>query len=116
MSFYTQYSLFKPCFSVRRIPSVWLKSIIFPIPRCQKKVPLTYRGISMLSSEYKLYSFLHSEWLMCYHLLEEEQNGFCEGRVCIDHIFTVCTLVRNILKYNEPPLFVRLTLRRLLIV
>lgn len=41
------------------IPSAWNKSIIKPVPKTSKsdpRVPLNYRGISLLSTVYKLYS------------------------------------------------------------
>lgn len=35
-------------------------------------------------------------------LLVEEQNGFRKARACIDHIYTVCAIIRNRLKINKP--------------
>ena len=47
------------CFLENIIPSVWKMSIIAPIPKSSSKdpcVPLNYRGISLLSCLYKLYT------------------------------------------------------------
>ena len=53
------FSLFQTCFKYSIIPSLWYKSIIEPIPKSAKndpRVPLNYRGISLMSTVYKLYS------------------------------------------------------------
>ena len=50
--------LFKGCFESGKIPSMWLKSIINSIPKSQNenpRVPLNYRGISLMSTVYKMY-------------------------------------------------------------
>lgn len=47
------------CFQNGIIPSVWNSSIIKPIPKSVKddpRVPLNYRGISLISTVYKIYS------------------------------------------------------------
>ena len=102
------FNLLFNCFHCSKIPTVWFKSIISPIPKSQKndpRIPLNYRGISLMSTVYKLYSSLLNERLMEFlekeHLLVEEQNGFRKARACIDHIYTVCTIVRNRLKINK---------------
>ena len=35
------------------------------------------------------------------HLLEDEQNGFRKERACLDHIHTVCTMIRNRIQNNQ---------------
>ena len=96
------------CFDQGFIPTTWCKSIITPIPKSPKddpKVPLNYRGISLLSTVYKLYSYVLNNRLVNFleqnNLLEEEQNGFRKGRACLDHIYTVSTVVRNRLKSRK---------------
>lgn len=103
------YNLVKTCFDKGIIPSVWSKSIITPIPKSPKddpKVPLNYRGISLLSTVYKLYSLILNrrlvEFLEYNNLLAEEQNGFRKGRACIDHVYTVTTVIRNRMKIGLP--------------
>ena len=49
------------CFVNNIIPTVWRQSVIAPIPKSSSKdpcVPLNYRGISLLSCFYKLYTSL----------------------------------------------------------
>ena len=52
-------SLFQLVFDTSLIPSLWRKAVIFPLlkdPSSDKRVPLNYRGISLLSCISKLYS------------------------------------------------------------
>ena len=47
------------CFDHNLIPSLWYKAVIKPIPKggsYDPRVPLNYRGISLLSCMYKLYT------------------------------------------------------------
>lgn len=105
------YCLFKKCFESGQIPSVWLRSIINPIPKAQSddpRVPLNFRGISLLSTVYKLYSSILNARLLSYlekrHLLVDEQNGFRKERACIDHIHTLCAIIRTRI-YQKKPTF-----------
>ena len=53
------WKLVSLCFKNSLIPSIWLKAVISPIPKSSEKdpcVPLNYRGISLLSNIYKVYS------------------------------------------------------------
>lgn len=58
-----------------------------------------------MSTVYKLYSSLLNERLMTFlekqHVLVEEQNGFRKARACIDHMCTVCRIVRNRFQNNK---------------
>ena len=36
------------------------------------------------------------------NLLAEEQNGFRKKRSCLDHLFVLCTIIRNRKKQNLP--------------
>ena len=102
------FQLFKSCFDNGIIPTQWNKSIIKPIPKSSKndpKLPLSYRGISLLSCIYKLYSSILNSRLVD-HLertgfLVDEQNGFRKGRACIDHIYVVSTITRTRIKQNK---------------
>ena len=94
--------LFQLCFDSGKIPSQWQKSIINPIPKSKEndpRIPLNYRGISLMCCSAKLYSSLLNERIM--HLLEEEssivdeQNGFRKRRSCQDHIFVLDSIIRN---------------------
>ena len=90
------------CFLNNIVPSVWRKAIIAPIPKSSSKdpcVPLNYRGISLLSCIYKLYSSLLNLRLTQHceenELIVDEQNGFRSKRSCLDHIYVLSTVVRN---------------------
>lgn len=97
----TLHCLFTNCFCSGVIPSGWYKSIIKPIPKsCQAdpRIPLNYRGISLLSTVYKVYSAILNNRL-CENIEEnqimvDEQNGFRKNRACIDHIYVLSSVVR----------------------
>ena len=51
--------LFQLVFDTSIIPSIWRKAIIYPIfkdPQSDKRIPMNYRGISLLSCVSKLYT------------------------------------------------------------
>ncbi len=62
-------------------------------------LPLQYRGISLLSCTYKLYSTLLNRRLYSYFDVMEHfsdaQNGFRRGRSCEDHIFSLISQIKN---------------------
>ena len=98
----TLHPLFNFCFDTGLIPSIWRKAIITPLPKDQTKdnrIPLNYRGISLLSVVSKLYSSLLNKRLLSYleteNMLVDEQNGFRPKRSCEDHVYTACTVIRN---------------------
>ena len=75
--------LFNVCFDKGIIPSMWNKCIISPIPKSSTtdpRDPLSYRGIALASSMYKLYcSVLNtriSSWFEENYKITDEQNGF----------------------------------------
>ena len=99
--------LFQFCFDRGIIPTQWHKTIIKPIPKSSKndpRLPLSYRGISLVSCVYKLYSSLLNHRLVDHlertGLLVDEQNGFRKNRACIDHIYAVTSIIRARIKQN----------------
>ena len=95
-------SFFNMCFTYNKIPSVWLKAVIIPIPKSSSKdpcIPLNYRAISLLSCVYKTFSGILNTRLVSYlednSLFVDEQNGFRKGRSCQDHIFSLTSIIRN---------------------
>ena len=96
------HSLFNLCLDTGIVPTAWKKAIISPIPKDtskDKRIPLNYRGISLISVVSKLYSNVLNIRLMKYleneNIFAEEQNGFRPHRSCEEHIFSATTLIRN---------------------
>ena len=90
------------CFVHGVTPTVWQQAIISPIPKSSSKdpyVPLNYRGISLLSCVYKLYSSIINKRLVKHlesnDLIVDEQNGFRAGRSCLDHVYVLSSIIRN---------------------
>ena len=103
------YRYFRLCFENTCTPSVWLKAIITPIPKNamnDPNLPLSYRGISLLSCIGKVYSSLLnnrlSKFLDMTGKMSDEQNGFRCKRSCEDHIYSLSSIVRNRMKLNLP--------------
>ena len=98
----TLTTLFNACFAYSKIPECWLKAIISPIPKSSLKdpfLPLSYRGVSLLSHVGKLYSQILNKRIISYcenvEIFCAEQNGFRHSRSCEDHIFTLTSIIRN---------------------
>ena len=96
------HKLFDLYFKYGKVPSIWLKTIISPIPKSSTKdphVPLNYRGISLISCVAKAYSSLLNRRIVNYceqfNIYNEEQNGFRHDRSCVDHIFAHTCIIRN---------------------
>lgn len=95
------HELYNVCFSHGIVPDMWCQSIICPILKNGKdyRDPLGYRGISLMSTVAKVFSQIMNERLVRYlennNLLSEEQNGFRCLRSCLDHIYSLCTILRN---------------------
>ncbi len=96
------HAFFQLCFDSGLIPSIWTQAIISPIPKCKSsdpRIPLNYRGLSILSCVYKIYTAILNSRILLYleenDLLHDEQNGFRSRRSCADHIFSLCSIVKN---------------------
>ena len=89
------------CFRTGLSPIEWNLSNIKPIPKPEKdrRDPLQNRCISIMCCVAKLYSSILTTRLQKYLeknvLLVDEQNGFRSKRSCIDHLFTLVTVLRN---------------------
>ena len=96
------------CFMTGIVPSLWLKAIICPIPKGGNKdpyLPMSYRGLSLLSTVSKIYtSFLHN-WLTKYldelDLIVDEQCGFRKGRSCLDQAYVLMSIIKNRMNVNK---------------
>jgi hypothetical protein len=96
------HQLFQLVFDTSIIPSQWRKAVICPILKdsnSDARVPMNYRGISLLSCISKIYSSFINRRLTKYlndnSILAEEQNGFRADRSCEDHIYTLSSVIRN---------------------
>ncbi|XP_052810397.1 uncharacterized protein LOC128238477 [Mya arenaria] len=94
------HSLFNVCFHTGIIPKLWSRSIINPIPKSSCKNPndpLSYRGITLAPSMYKMYTSILNErivkWTDDNDQIADEQNGFRKKRSTIDHISSLTNLV-----------------------
>ena len=93
---------FQLCFDCGKIPNTWRKAIIQPIPKDKKndkRIPLNYRGISLLCTILKIYTSLLNKRLMTYldelGISVDEQCGFRPKRSCNDQIYSLTSVIRN---------------------
>ena len=103
------FVLFKKLFEIGFIPLLWYRAILKPIPKgstVDTRNPLEYRGISLLSTVYKLFSSILNKRIVKFcennMLFAEEQNGFRQKRSCDDHSFVLTSIIRNRKHSNEP--------------
>ena len=92
--------LFNICFDNGIVPSEWGKCIINPIPKSStsdRRDPLSFRGLSLAPSMYKLYcSVLNrrlSSWAEQNDKIVDEQNGFRKSRSTTDHILSLTSII-----------------------
>jgi len=102
-------NLFQMCLDSGKIPAIWRRAIISPIPKSSnfdKRIPTNYRGISLISCVAKIYSSIInsrvSDMLDQKEIIVDEQNGFRNDRSCQDHIFTLDSVIRNRLEKKLP--------------
>ncbi|NRA93460.1 MAG: reverse transcriptase family protein, partial [Psychroserpens sp.] len=90
----------KKCFELETIPEDWMKGMIFPIYKDgDRRDPLNYRGITLLSVVSKVYTSILNErlskWCEKNNIIVEEQGGFRKGRSCTDQIFVLAGLLNK---------------------
>ena len=79
----------------------WDNSDIKPIPKKDKdpRDPLNNRCITIMCCIAKIYSSILNARIKTFldknQILVDEQNGFRASRSCIDHIFSLVTILRN---------------------
>ena len=102
------HAFFQLCFDTGLIPSVWTQAVISPIPKdktSDPRIPLNYRGLSILSCVYKIYTAVLNnrivDFLEVNDLLHDEQNGFRSKRSCSDHIFSLCSIIKNSINVDQ---------------
>ena len=98
---FSMTKFFNLCFESHMVPDIWVQALIFPIPKSHlndPRVPLNYRGISLLSVVSKLYTSVLNTRLNNFaennNLIVNEQNGFRSDRSCLDHIFVLQNTLR----------------------
>ena len=95
------HKFFNLCFKSGISPLDWDLSDIKPIPKKDKdpRDPLQNRCITIMCCVAKVYSKILNRRIQTYletnKILVDEQNGFRACRSCIDHIFVLCTVLRN---------------------
>ena len=96
------HKLFNICFKLGMSPTDWRQSDLKPIFKGGDKdprSPLNHRPICIMSCVAKVYSGVLNARLQKHlnsnNLLSDTQNGFRSGRSCIDHIFSLITILRN---------------------
>ena len=102
------YHLYQLCLDAGKVPSRWLRAIVTPIPKDiskDQRIPLNYRGISLLCCISKIYSSILNARLLKFaeteNILVDEQNGFRPNRSCTDHIFSLNSIVKNRINENK---------------
>ena len=95
-------TFFNLCFRTGLVPDIWAKAFIRPIPKggmLDNRIPLNYRGISLLPTISKIYSSILNERLLQYlednELITDTQNGFRKLRSCVDHLYVLTNVIRN---------------------
>ena len=95
---------FNVWFRTGNIPTEWGKEIINPIPKSNsydQRDPLSYRGITLASSLYKLYCAILNNrltrWVEENGKLVDEQNGFRKDR----HTIYQVTLLTNLIETRK---------------
>jgi hypothetical protein len=86
------------------LPEQWKESVIVPIYRKGDKTYCSnYRGISLLSTTYKILSNILLSRLTPYaeKIIGEHQCGFRRNRSTTDHIFCIPQLLEKKREYNE---------------
>lgn len=87
-----------------RIPKDWQGAIILPIfKKGDKELCENYRGISLLSSAYKILSKLILNRLQEYTtpIIGDHQAGFSKGRSTTDQIFILKSIISKYWEYNK---------------
>ena len=89
------------CFKTGLNPTDWDFSNIKPIPKKDQdpRDPLQNRCLTIMCCVAKIYSKVLNvrlqKFLETNNILVDEQNGFRASRSCIDHLFVLCTILRN---------------------
>ncbi|CAC5394091.1 unnamed protein product [Mytilus coruscus] len=85
--------VFNICYNSCKVPAMWSKCIITPVPKSSTsdpRDPMSYRGISLAPVAYQLYCVALNARLIGkltdLEVINDEQNGFRKSRSTIDHL------------------------------
>ena len=113
------HKLFNVCFKFGLSPSDWLESDLKPLFKGGDKNPrnpLDHRPLCIMSCVAKVYSAVLNARLQTHletnGLLSDTQNGFRSGRSCLDHIFSLVTILRNRKLQNQQTFLCFIDFRR----
>ena len=96
--------LFNVCYSTGIIPTAWGKGIVNPIPKSatnDPRDPLSYRGITLAPSMYKLYCFILNKRVSLWtetNNKTDEQNGFRKKKSTTDHLSSLTNIIETRIK------------------
>ena len=96
------HKLFNLCLKTGKVPSMWNRGIIIPIPKCSTsdpRDPLSYRGITLAPFAYTVFCDILNDRLIKRlderELIKDEQNGFMKGRSTVYHINTITSIIET---------------------
>ncbi|CAG2248147.1 unnamed protein product [Mytilus edulis] len=94
--------VFNICYNTGMIPELWSRGIITPIPKSSTsdpRDPMSYRGITLAPTSYKLYCGVLNSRLTVkldeLNFIHDEQNGFRSNRSTIDHLSTITSIIET---------------------
>ena len=100
--------LFEKIFRTCLAPTLWLRSLIKPLPKgshLDPRLPVNFRSISLISTIGKLFTGIInrriSTFLESNNILVDEQNGFRAKRSCEDHIFALSSVLNYAKSKNQ---------------
>ena len=94
------HMIISKCFKDGIVPNLWNQGIINPIPKKgDPRIPLNNRGITLICVPAKVYADILnrrlSKWLEKHDKLADNQNGFRKDRSCLDHMYSLYTVINN---------------------
>jgi sorting nexin-29 len=98
------HKLINSVWNKEELPDQWKEAIIVPVHKKGDKTDCNnYRGISLLSTSYKILSNIFLSRLSPYRdeIIGDHQCGFRRNSSTTDQIFCVCQILQKKWEYNE---------------
>jgi len=81
------------------VPMAWLRGVIVPLHKDgDRRLPLNYRPITLLSIAGKVYTGVLlarlTSWTECHGIIVQEQGGFRPKRGCAEQVFALTELIK----------------------